>query len=174
MNTLERKLILIIVPVMLLLVIGYIAIAQQENTTSSQDNEKSHIMLTPDNLNWTEGPDFLPAGAQLVVMEGDPTKVGSFTMRLRFPAAYRIPPHSHPIDEHITVLSGTFIMGMGDKFETQGVSSLPAGSYAMMPAKTNHFAWVTEETIVQLHGVGPFEINYVNPDDDPRNASSKK
>ena len=174
MKTLQKKIILIITPLMLLLIIGYIAIAQQENTNQSQNNNKNHIMVTPDDIEWTTGPEFLPSGAQLAVIEGDPSKPGSFTLRLKFPAAYKIPPHWHPIDEHVTVLSGTFTVGMGDKFDTQNTTSLPVGSYAMMPIKATHYAWFTEETIIQLHGMGPFAINYVNPSDDPRKESSTK
>jgi quercetin dioxygenase-like cupin family protein len=89
-------------------------------------------------------------------------------MRLKLPANYRIPAHWHPADEHVTVLSGTFHMGMGDKLDTAKGKALGVGSFALMPAKARHFAYTNEETIIQLHGMGPWGINYVNPADDPR------
>jgi quercetin dioxygenase-like cupin family protein len=89
-------------------------------------------------------------------------------MRLKLPANYRIPAHWHPADEHVTVISGTFNMGTGDVLDTTTGKTLPAGSFALMPAQMHHFAWTSEETVLQLHGVGPWQIHYINPADDPR------
>jgi uncharacterized RmlC-like cupin family protein len=91
-----------------------------------------------------------------------------FTVRLRFPANYKIPAHWHPAVERVTVLSGTFHMGVGDKLDPQNATPLIPGSIAIIQPKTNHFAWTKEETVVQLNGVGPWGITYVNPKDDPR------
>ncbi|MGH9966796.1 MAG: cupin domain-containing protein [Pyrinomonadaceae bacterium] len=102
-------------------------------------------------------------------MEGDPTQEGPFTMRLRLPDAFNIQPHWHPAVEHVTVISGNFNLGMGEKFDTSGGRALPAGSFAFMPSGMRHFAWTKGETLIQLHGMGPWQINYVNPGDDPRN-----
>lgn len=127
-----------------------------------------HVFVTPADLVWQEGPASLPAGAQHAVLEGDPKMEGLFTMRIKLPADYRIPAHWHPADEHVTVVSGTFNMGTGDVFDATQGHALPQGSFALMPARAHHFAWTSEETVVQLHGVGPWQINYLNPADDPR------
>ncbi|MCC2675578.1 MAG: cupin region [Ramlibacter sp.] len=126
-----------------------------------------HMMVDPDKLNWTAVPS-LPAGAQLAVIEGPMNEAKPFTVRLKFPANYRIPPHWHPAVERVTVLSGTFHMGTGEKFDTSGGHALAAGAIAILPAKSPHYAWTTGETIVQLHGTGPWGVTYLNPADDPR------
>ena len=127
-----------------------------------------HIMVKPENVKWLDGPPSLPPGAKFAVIEGDPKVAGLFTMRLWFPAGFKIPAHWHPADEHITVISGTFLMGLGDKFDSEKLQALPVGSFGVMLTGTKHFAMVKEETTVQLHGMGPWGINYVNPADDPR------
>ena len=127
----------------------------------------AHIMVTPTDLKWAEVPS-LPPGAKIAVIEGPLGEAVPFTFRLKFPADYKIPAHWHPAIEHVTVISGTFNMGTGDKLDTVKSKPLSAGSVAIMQPKTNHFAWTKEETIVQVHGVGPWAITYVNPEDDPR------
>ncbi len=131
-------------------------------------NPPAHVMVTPSQLQWSDGPGSLPAGARFAVLEGDPKAPGAFTMRIQLPGDYKIPAHWHPADEHVTVISGTFNMGLGDELDTTKGTALTAGGFAVMPAKTNHFAWTTGDTLLQLHGVGPWGINYVNPADDPR------
>jgi quercetin dioxygenase-like cupin family protein len=126
-----------------------------------------HIMVTPNDLTWADVPS-LPPGAKIAVIEGPMNEAKPFTVRLKLPANYRIPAHSHPAIEHVTVISGTFNMGTGDKLDPKQTKALPAGSVAIMPPRTNHFAWTKAETIVQLHGVGPWGVTYVNPSDDPR------
>ena len=127
--------------------------------------EEAHVLLTSLDLNWSDGP--LP-GTQVVVMEGDPKSPAPFTMRLRLPADYKIPPHWHPADERVTVISGTFNVGRGDNFNPAIRKTLPAGGFMLMPPKAKHYAWVKEETIIQINGVGPWALNFVNPADDPR------
>lgn len=127
----------------------------------------THMMVTPDELKWTDVPS-LPAGAKLAVIEGPLNEAVPFTFRLKFPANYLIPAHWHPAIEHVTVIAGTFNMGTGDKLDRSTTKALFAGGVAIMQPKTNHFAWTKEETIIQVHGVGPWAINYVNPADDPR------
>jgi quercetin dioxygenase-like cupin family protein len=122
-----------------------------------------------DNLKWVDGPPALPPGAKLAVLEGDPTKAGPFVMRIKLPDGYKLPPHTHPKPERVTIIAGTFHLGMGDQFDKTKVTALPAGAYGTWPAGMKHFVWVKGETIVQFHGDGPWAINYVNPDDDPRN-----
>jgi quercetin dioxygenase-like cupin family protein len=145
------------------LTIGTLAMTQQASSTTS-----AHVMVAPADVKWGDGPPSLPAGAKAAVLEGDPAKAGLFTLRLQMPANYRIPAHWHPADEHVTVLSGTFHMGLGDKLDEAKAKPLTAGSFALMPPKTNHFAFTKAETVIQLHGMGPWGITYVNPADDPR------
>jgi len=127
-----------------------------------------HGIFAPDAVQWQSGPGSLPAGAKFAVLEGDPTKEGLFTMRLSLPAGYKIPPHSHPAVEHVTVISGTFNIGMSDQFDESKLSPMTAGTFGFLAPNMNHFAMAKEATVIQLHGVGPWQINYVNPGDDPR------
>ena len=132
-----------------------------------QDN-KEHALIQPPEVKWGAAPASVPPGAQGAVLQGDPAKPGPFTMRLKLPDGYRIPPHYHPAIEHITVLQGTFVLGMGEQVDAAKEKPLVAGSFAFMPAGMRHFARAQGETIVQLHGTGPWGITYVNPADDPR------
>ena len=116
---------------------------------------------------WKAAPPSLPAGAKLAVIEGNPAEAGPFTMRISLPNGYRIAPHFHPGVEHATVVKGTFRVGMGDKFDSSALTSLPVGAFAAMEPGTHHFAEAQGETIVQLHGIGPWSLTYVNPADDP-------
>ena len=127
-----------------------------------------HTMIEPQALSWSDVPS-LPKGAKIAVIQGPMNEAKPFTVRLKFPPNYAIPAHSHPAIEHVTVMSGTFNMGTGDKLDKQQTKALAVGSVAIMPPKTNHFAWTETETIVQLHGVGPWGVTYANPADDPRN-----
>jgi ChrR Cupin-like domain len=127
-----------------------------------------HGLFTPGAIKWMDAPNALPAGAKLAVLEGNPFNPGLYTMRLSMPAGYKIPPHSHLKVEHVTVLSGKFNLGMGEKFDESKGNGMPVGTFGFLPAQMKHFAWASEETVIQLHGEGPWEINYVNPSDDPR------
>lgn len=121
-------------------------------------------------IGWKDGPPSLNPGAKFAVLEGDPTKEGPFTMRVVLPDGFRINPHTHPKVEHVTVIAGTFNLGMGATFDQSTTMAMPAGTFGHWPAGMQHFAWAKGETVIQLHGVGPWTINYVNPADDPRNA----
>jgi quercetin dioxygenase-like cupin family protein len=147
-------------------IIGLIAIGSR--WAYAQEPSHAHIMVTPTAAKWVPVPPSLPAGAQVAMLEGDPAKPGAFTLRIKMPDGYRIPPHYHPADEHVTVIEGTFVMGVGEKFDESAGRPLGVGSFAMMPTGTRHFAWTKGATIIQLHGVGPWGITYVNPSDDPR------
>lgn len=128
-----------------------------------------HTALAPDEMKWGPAPPGLPPGADIAVVSGDPSKPGlPFTMRARFPDGYKVPPHWHPTDENVTVLQGTINLGTGDTFDQSATKALPTGSFASMPKHMHHFAWASGETIIQIHGMGPFAITYVNPADDPR------
>jgi ChrR-like protein with cupin domain len=147
---------------LLLVAVGAFAFGQ---TTSSKSD---HGFLSKEDLKWIDGPASLPTGAKVALMEGDPAMEGPFTVRLQLPDGFSIPPHWHRAVEHVTVISGTFNLGMGEKFDKSGGRALSAGAFAFMPPGMRHFAWTTGETVIQLHGTGPWKINYVNPADDPR------
>ncbi len=129
-----------------------------------------HEIVDPANIEWGAPPPGLPAGAKFAVLSGDPGQKGVYTVRLQAPAGYKIQAHTHPTTELITVISGACHLGTGDKFDESKGDAMAAGSFAIMPAGMKHYAWFTEETVIQVSGKGPFAIVYVNPGDDPRNA----
>ena len=126
-----------------------------------------HRMIAASDLKWDDVPS-LPPGAKIAVIEGPMNEAVPFTIRLKFPADYSIPAHSHPAVERVTVLSGTFHMGTGDRLDSQKTMPLKQGDMMIMQPQTNHFAWTKEEVVVQLNGMGPWGVTYVNPADDPR------
>lgn len=133
--------------------------------------QPASVMVTPEEMVWKEMPT-LPPGARMALIEGTPdtlfTQPVPFTFRLKLPANYEIPAHHHPFIEHATVISGALHMGYGDKVDRSRSKTLPAGSVAVMQADTKHFSWTEEETIVQIHGVGPLIVHYADPAKDPR------
>jgi uncharacterized RmlC-like cupin family protein len=135
-------------------------------TVLAQDHKAGHAMRA-DQLQWMPAPAALPKGAQMSVLSGDPTKAGSFTIRLKAPAGYKIPAHRHPTAERITVISGDFHFGMGDKLDEAKAEKLGSGGFVDLPAKMNHFAFMSTETVVQIDSEGPFAITYANPAEDP-------
>jgi quercetin dioxygenase-like cupin family protein len=124
----------------------------------------------PAAVPWGPAPPFLSAGARFAVMQGDPSKAAIYTIRLEFPDGYVIKPHFHPTDEHVTVISGTFLVGMGDSVDFKSGMTVPTGGFVTAPAQAHHFASAKGVTVVQVHGMGPFAITYVKPADDPRTA----
>ena len=126
-------------------------------------------LYVPSEIPWTAGPESLPPGAKVAILEGDPLKEGFFTMRLLLPDAYRVAPHWHPKVERLTIISGTVNLGTGDRFDATATKALPAGTYSSMPPRMTHFAWTTGETVLQLSSIGPWQVIYVDPADDPRN-----
>lgn len=129
--------------------------------------QSGHVMLGPDEIRWGPASSSLPRGAMLAVIEGKPGEPGPFTMRLKFPAGFRVAPHFHPAIEHLTVLSGTIHFGMGDTFDAGKLMPMRVGSFIVMPVGASHFVESNEETVIQVHGVGPWGVKYVNPEDDP-------
>ena len=124
--------------------------------------------FTPDQVKFGPAPPFLPAGAQLAVLEGDPMAAsGDYTIRLKMPDGYKIAPHTHPARENVTVISGTLKVGMGDKFDAAQMMSFGEGSFAYLDPSMHHFAQASGETVIQIHGMSPVKINYINPADDP-------
>ena len=133
-----------------------------------KDKMEGAALFPAADLKWQDGPPSLPKGAQFTVLEGDPTKEGPFVFRVKVPDGYRIPPHTHPKTERVTVISGTFHIGMGERFDEKAGRAMLAGTYGQWASGMKHFVWVKGETVVQFHGEGPWTINYVNPTDDPR------
>jgi quercetin dioxygenase-like cupin family protein len=129
----------------------------------------NHIMVMPDSIKRVAVPTGLPPGAQAAVIEGDPRVAGLFTIRLKIPAGWKVMPHTHPADEHVTVIEGSCYMGMGEKFDEKAAIAMPTGTFAVMKTGTTHYFFAKKACIVQVHGMGPWGINYVNPADDPRN-----
>lgn len=124
--------------------------------------------FTPDQVKFGPAPPFLPAGAQLAVLEGDPmASSGDFTIRLKMPDGYKVGPHTHPNRENVTVLSGTLKVGMGDQFDATKMMSFGAGSFAYLDPSMHHYAAASGETVIQIHGMSPVKFNYINPADDP-------
>jgi quercetin dioxygenase-like cupin family protein len=137
---------------------------------------QEHKAQGPGEIKWGDAPPVLPRGARLALMFGDPSKEGLFIVRLKMPAGYKIKPHWHPTDENVTVLSGAFAIGMGDEIDAK-TKAMPAGSFFSLGAKMHHFAFTTQPTVVEVSAMGPFVINYIDPDDDPSRggaASTKK
>jgi quercetin dioxygenase-like cupin family protein len=131
-----------------------------------QTSQHHHVVLTPDQLKWNDLPA-LP-GVKIAVIQGPLTEAVPIMFRLKFPANYKVPPHRHPGIEHITIISGTLNLGMGESFDKSKTDALMAGSVAIMPPGTAHFVWTSEETIGQVHSIGPWGVTYVNPAEDPR------
>ena len=113
-------------------------------------------------ITWGPAPAVLPPGAQIAVLEGDPTANGTFTIRLKFPNGYKIPPHTHPTVENVTVLTGTFRAGMGTTFDDSKLTDFGRDGFISVPAEHAHYAMARGETVVQVHGLGPFVLTYVN------------
>lgn len=134
--------------------------------------QSAHVLVPADKVKWGPGPAHLPAGAELAVLEGNPSEKGAVTLRLRFPANYQIPPHWHSMSERVTVLSGAFNVGMGDKLDRHASQALEPGGFVSLPANMHHFAWTAVPTVVQINLEGPFDIFYVNPADKPQMQTS--
>lgn len=156
-----------------LAIVGVLAFAGQLLTitahpapqpAASHDNNA----FTPATIPWGPPPPFVAPGAQLAVIEGNPgAQSGDYTIRLKMPDGYRIAPHWHPQRENVTIISGTFKVGMGDTFDKDKMAAFPAGSFAFLDPDMHHYAMASGEVIVQVHGTAPLQFNYVNPADDP-------
>jgi hypothetical protein len=136
--------------------------------------QASHVMVTLGEAQWSPAPPMLPAGAQIAVLSGDPTKPANYAIRLKFPANYTIPAPSHPTNENVTVVSGDLFLGMGNAVDKTSAKALGVGGFGLLPAGMNHFAFTKQETTIVLFGQGPVDFKYVNAADDPRNAAGAK
>lgn len=135
----------------------------------ADDHEGKFGIFPTKEIKWQDGPASLPKGAKIAVLEGDPGKEGPFVFRVKVPDGYRIPVHTHPKTERVTVISGAFHIGMGEKFDEKAAKAMPAGTYGYWESGMKHFVFVKGETVVQFHGMGPWSIKYVDPADDPMN-----
>ena len=157
--------------------LGCIAAAQDTGKTATKQATVKHAKsaaaapknaFMPNDIPYGPSPAFLPPGAMLAVLEGNPMgTTGDYTIRLKMPDSYKVAPHWHPKRENVTVISGPLKVGMGDKFDESKMMSFPAGSFAYLDPSMHHYASAIGETVIQIHGKAPVQINYVNPDDDP-------
>lgn len=130
---------------------------------------EQHALVHKNAIKWEAAPNSLPPGAQAAVLGGDPAAAGNlFTIRLKAPDGYIVPPHWHSQVEAVTVVSGTFKIGMGDKVDAAKEQTLTAGDYVLLPGKNQHYAKMQGETVIDVNGIGPFDITYIDPKDDPR------
>ncbi len=150
--------------------LGFMSVALLMALPVLADEHEEGITLNyPDKLEWKDGPPSLPKGAKIAILEGDPGKEGPFVFRVKAPDSYRIPPHTHPKMERVTVISGTFNIGMGKKFDQKATKAMTPGTYGYWEPGMEHFVWTKGETVAQFHGIGPWVIKYIDPKDDPRN-----
>jgi hypothetical protein len=157
-----------------LIVIGLAALVVVAAAFAEGMGANGHVAVKPAELKWGPPPPVFEQNAKFTVVSGDPGKEGLYVVRLQMPAGYKIMPHWHPTDEHVTVLSGSFSIGAGEKFDKATMKALPPGGYTLLPAQMRHYAMVTVPTVVQVHGMGPFQLTYVNPADDPSKRPAKK
>jgi len=148
---------------------GLMVLAVMLTSTLPVFAQEGHVDLLagPAAVKWGPAPPALPKGAQIAVLSGDPSKNAPYVLRLKMPTGYQIPAHHHPTAENVTVLSGSFHAGMGDKLDRDKAQAFDPGGFVAMPANMNHYAWTTSEAVIQVHGGGPFAVTYVNPSDDP-------
>ncbi len=168
------------------LLVAALCIAQDApHKKAAAPAHKSHVVVTPDELKWgpppetwikgTPSPEFPALKSQFAVVNGDPTKSGApFVIRIKSPDGEKIPPHWHPQDEQITVFQGTLHLAIGEKFDEKAGHALAAGTYALMPKRTMHFAWTKGETIIQIHGMGPFVINFGKVEEPAKKPSTSQ
>jgi quercetin dioxygenase-like cupin family protein len=140
--------------------------ATKDTMSLTSGSTMQHVISNSNDLTWNQGPASLPAGVQMAVLQGDPDKPGMFTVRAKMPAGYKIPLHTHPTDELVTVLDGTFSVGMDSP--SNNPQDVTAGGFVSLPAGMRHYAQTAAGATIQISGMGPFAIQYVNPQDDPR------
>jgi len=130
----------------------------------------THTILTPSEIKWGPAPPFMRPEVQAAVLFGDPSKKGLFVIRLKFPKGYRLPPHFHPVNEIVEIISGTSQFEMGETLDPSKTQTLPAGSFFVLPPGMPHYGVFDEETVIQINTIGPWSVTYVHPEDDPRKA----
>lgn len=131
------------------------------------------VRVAPSELKW-ENAAALPSGAQMAVLEGAPSKAGPFTIRVKMPADFKVPAHTHPIEERLTVIEGTFRYGDGERFDEKTLKDYPAGSYLVIPKNQAHFGGSKRGAVIQIIGNGPWDIHYLDQQEDPRRQESQR
>lgn len=152
---------------LVLILVGGIANAQED--AAADDGTGDEFTYTPDAIEWMDGPPSIEPGAEVAVLEGNPGQAGFFNLRLKLPDGYAIAPHWHPVQERVTVITGTLLLGHGEELNSEAADRYEAGSYFSLPPEMVHYASAEGETVIQLTSIGPWELNYVNPEEDPRN-----
>jgi ChrR-like protein with cupin domain len=160
------------IAITLLMVLAIAAVGQQaaksKDAKGAAPKTEAKHAFTPQQVQWGPPPPFVPPGAQMAVLEGDPgASSGNFTIRVKTPDGYVVPPHWHPKRENVTIISGAMALGMGDKFDEKKMTMLPAGSFGYLDPDMHHYVKTKGETVLQIHGPSPLAFNYVNPSDDP-------
>jgi hypothetical protein len=157
------------IPLAILLMAAAPTLGQEMAGAHEGHANPSHVVVEPGDLEWMPGPASLPPGARIAVLEGDPSKEGPFTIRLQLPAGYKVQPHRHHGAEHVTVLSGRAGIGLGETWDGEQIRYTGPDGFHVMQAGVAHFAMIEEDSILQVHAMGPWVLEYVNPADDPRN-----
>ncbi|HET6467132.1 MAG TPA: cupin domain-containing protein [Geminicoccaceae bacterium] len=152
------------------LMAGALVLTGAASSTTAETADEHKIFL-PQEIEWGPAPASVPPGAEAVVLYGDPGEEGAFALRLKLPADYVIPPHTHPKPEVVTVISGTFALGMGETADRASAETLPAGSFFALPPGMVHHVFADEETVIQINTIGPWSLSYVDPADDPRQTT---
>jgi len=147
-----------------------VILASTAGSVMAQGTSESHSFINPNDIKWGATPPSMPKGAKIAVLQGDPGKPGPFVIRLMVPPGYKIAPHWHTQDESLTVISGTFYFGTGDKAETSNAHTLSAGGFHFLSGKEHHYLIAKSQAVIQVNGNGPFDMTYVNPDDAPQKA----
>jgi mannose-6-phosphate isomerase-like protein (cupin superfamily) len=142
------------------------------NSPKLASGEDMHKLIAADDLKWLPGPAAMPPGQMVALLIGDPSKSGLFILRAKIPDGYTVPPHWHSQTEHLTVLSGRLHVGMGDRIDRSKGEAIGPGGFVVMPAKMHHYVWASGETVIQVTAMGPFDITYIDPKDDPSRAAT--
>ena len=150
--------------------LALIACAVLAGPALAQGASDAQIFMNNKDIKWTDAPPSMPKGAKIAVLQGDPGKAGPFVIRIKTPAGYKVAPHWHSQEEYLTVISGTLYLGMGDKLDMKSAHALSSGGFHSVPGKVHHYAFAKVPTVVQVNSNGPFDITYINPDDDPQKA----
>lgn len=141
---------------------------------ASSGQTADHHAIQGNEVQWSAAPPIFNPGAQMALMDGDPGGMGMFIIRLKMPTGYKIMPHWHPTQENVTVLSGRFQYGMGDKLTPADMTTLGAGGFVALHAKSHHYTMAKDACVVQVSGMGPFQLIYVNPADNPSKVKQGK
>ena len=155
----------------LLAPVAVCAAGPQQSAGEAGEAMQEHPVTRAAATQWGPAPPVLPAGAQAAILAGDPGKDGMFTLRLKMPAGYRVPRHWHPSDESVTLVEGDLTLSMGEAANAHAKTLAP-GDFLNLPARMQHEASTKGGATVQIHSMGPFQITYVDPKDDPRNAQA--